>query len=176
MKRLLVLTSAMLLAASLSYGQSPAPTGNTRLTLTVGAEALISVDSTDAFSTSSAFTPYTATTNYTYYIRTSASGSGKITVQCNADWTGGTGGPSVASPPTTGDLLSFTSTVSSPGTAVNGSIAALNTAYNIATFGAGAASATNGNSGNSVAWSLTNDPKYAQGSYSITATFTVSSS
>jgi hypothetical protein len=43
----------------------------------------------------------------------------------------------------------------------------------VATFGAGASSAIAGNTG-SVAWSLVNDPKYAQGSYSVTATFTIS--
>jgi hypothetical protein len=43
----------------------------------------------------------------------------------------------------------------------------------VATFGAGASSANAGTAA-STAWSLTNDPLYHTGSYSATATYTIS--
>lgn len=175
MKKFLSVVPITLLAASVCYAQvTSVPT--TTLNLTVGNEAAIVVGTTTGFSTSSTFAPYTTSTPFTYYIRTSkTTGAGSITVQFNSDWAA-TGGPSIASPPTAGDYLSYVNTVSSPGTVgAAGNIAALTTQYSVATFGAGASSAIGGNSG-SVAWSLVNDPKYAQGSYSITATFTISAS
>jgi hypothetical protein len=176
MKKLLMVASIMLVAASASYGQvTSVPT--TTLNLTVGSEAAIVVGTTTGFSTSTTFAPYTTSTPFTYYIRTGkTAGTGSITVQFDSDWSG-SGGPSISAPPSGGDALSYVNTVQSPGTASStGSIASVGTAYNVASFGANATSAISGNAANSVAWSLTNDPKYAQGSYSITATFTISAS
>jgi hypothetical protein len=173
MKKILALASVLLLAAPLSFAQGPVET--TTLSLTVGAEASITLAATPAFNSSTTFSTYTTATPYTYSIRTSKSGgTGSIAVSFTSDWSG-SGGPSITSPPTTGDYLSFTSSVSGlPATATSGStnVTALTTGYPVATFGANASAA--GNTGNSVAWSLVNDPKYAQGSYSVTATFTIS--
>jgi hypothetical protein len=43
----------------------------------------------------------------------------------------------------------------------------------VVTFGAAARSSAAGDTG-SVSWSLTNDPKYATGTYTATVTFTIS--
>lgn len=172
MKKLLFIAPIMMLASSMSYAQvTSVPT--TTLNLAVGSEAVIVVGSTNAFSTSSTFAPYTATTPFTYYIRTSASGgSGTITLKITSDFSP-SGGPSVASPPNTGDALTYANTISAPGTAAGGQTAATTGGTPVASFGAAAYSAIAGNTG-SVAWSLTNDPKYASGSYAATATFTIS--
>jgi hypothetical protein len=104
---------------------------------------------------------------------TKSTGSGTVTVKITADFAG-TGGPSVATPPSSGDALSYTCTVSAPGTACTGSQTASTTAAtSLATFGAGASSAKAGNSA-STSWSLTDDPVYATGTYTATATFTIS--
>jgi hypothetical protein len=112
----------------------------------------------------------------TYFIRTSpTSGSGSIVLQVTTDFSP-TGGPSVASPPTTGDALTYNCTVSSPGTACTGPLTAKTTSTtNVGTFGADAHSTFAGNSA-SVAWTLTNDPLYKVGTYSATVTFTVNAS
>ena len=174
MKKTLLVASLVLLAASMSYAQTTSV-----LNLTVGNEAVIVVGTTTGFSASSTFAPYTTSTPFTYYIRTSkTSGTANITVAFLSDWSGAlAGGPAIVNPPTTGDYLSYINTVSLPGTAaVAGNVTAIGaTGYPVATFGAGASSAIGGNTG-SVAWSLVNDPKYASGSYSITATFTISAS
>jgi hypothetical protein len=118
--------------------------------------------------------PYTGTTNLTYFIRTGKStGGGSLTLKITTDFAG-TGGPSVATPPTAGDALSYTCTVTAPGTACTGSqTASTTTATALGTWGAGVSSAKAGNSA-SVAWSLTDDPVYAAGAYTATATFTIS--
>ena len=90
MKKLLIALPLLLLGATMSYGQGAivsVPT--TTLNLTVGAESAIIVGTTPGFSTSTAFAAYTTTTPFTYYIRTSGSGSGSISVQFTADWAGG---------------------------------------------------------------------------------------
>jgi hypothetical protein len=172
MKKLLLAVPIMLLGASMSHAQIVSvPT--TTLNLTVGAESAIVVGATAGFSTSTAFAAYTTSTPFTYYIRTSGSGTGAISVKFVSDWAG-TGGPAIVGPPTAGDYLSYVNSVSTPGTVgAAGNVTALGTAYSVATFASGAASAIGGNTG-SVAWSLVNDPNYKQGSYSITATFTIS--
>ncbi len=88
---------------------------------------------------------------------------------------GGTGGPSVATPPSTGDALTYTCTVSSPGTAATGSQTASTSASTaFGTWGANASSTKAGNTA-SAAWSLTDDPVYATGTYTATTTFTIAS-
>lgn len=178
MKKFLLLVPIALLGASMSYAQvTSVPT--TTLNLTVGAEAAIVVGSTTGFSTSTTFAPYTTSTPFTYYIRTGKTGgTGSITVKFASDWAG-SGGPSIAAPPTAGDALTYVcAAVQAPGTACSGTqtVGAIGTAYPVATFGANASSGISGNTANSVAWSLTNDPVYASGSYSVTATFTISAS
>jgi peptidoglycan DL-endopeptidase CwlO len=170
-------TFMMVCALFAIAGLAHAQTGTTTLSVTVGPEAALTVTTgtTTLSTTSTTFgNPFTGTTNLTYEIRTSkTSGTGSLTLKITADF-GGTGGPSVATPPSTGDALSYTCTVSTPGTACTGSQTASTTASTpFGTWGAAANSTKAGNSA-SVAWSLTDDPVYAQGTYTATATFTIS--
>jgi len=158
--------------AAMAHAQS-----TTTLSVAVGPEAALTVTtgtSTLSESGSTFSSDFTGTTNLTYKIRTTkAGGTGTITLKVTTDFAG-TGAPSVATPPTAGDALTYTATVSAPGTAATGSQTASTTAStNIATFGAGANSAKVGNTA-SVSWDLTNDPVYATGTYTATVTFTIS--
>jgi opacity protein-like surface antigen len=177
MKRLSILAVlAVLCMSSLSYAQF-ASTGTTTLSVTVGTEAAIRIDTsatTLATSGGNFGNPYTGTTNFTYKVRTTQSGgSGAITLKVTTDFDG-TGGPKVTPPPTAGDALTYSCTKSGVGTACTGPLTASTaTDTNVVTFGANAKSAIAGDTG-SVAWSLTNDPAYATGTYTATVTFTVS--
>ncbi len=153
-----------------------ASTGTTTVSVTVGSEAAIQINTATTTLTTAAttFADYTGTTNLTYKIRTTqGSGTGTITLRVTTDFSPA-GGPSVASPPTAGDLLQYTCTVASPGTACAGSqTASTSSDTSVGTFGADARSTAAGNSG-SVAWTLTNDPVYKTGTYTATVTFTIS--
>ena len=172
MKRyVMLIAGAMLGLSSLAGAQT------TSLAVTVGAEASLTVTTgTTSLSTASTTfaNPYTGTTNLTYLIRTSKStGSGQITVKITSDFAAA-GGPSVATPPSAGDALTYTCTVAAPGTACTGTQTSSTTATTqVGTFGAAASSAKAGNSA-SLAWSLTDDPVYQPGAYSATATFAIS--
>jgi hypothetical protein len=101
-------------------------------------------------------------------------GVGSVTLQITTDFSPA-GGPSVAAPPDPADTLGYTCTVAAPGNPCGGSQTASTTAATgVATFGANARSVAAGTGGNSVAWTLTNDPQYETGSYSAVATFTIS--
>src|SRR6266496_1572272 len=147
-------------------GQSFAPTGTTTISVSVGAEASISVTSSTTTLTGAAFANYTGTTNFLYKVRTSpATGAGAITSQVTTDFSPANG-PSVASPPTAGDTLTYTCSAAAPATACSGTQTASTSAgTSVATFGADNRSTNAGNSG-SVAWILTNDSQYTAGSYS----------
>lgn len=151
-------------------------TGNTTLSVTIPAEAGIRIDTATTMLTAAGagFGNYTGTTQFTYKIRTTqATGNGTIQVQVTSDFSPANG-PSVASPPSPGDALTYTCTVANPGTACAGTqTASTSTGTGVATFTAGASSASTGNSG-SLAWTLTNDPAYRTGSYTATVTFTIS--
>ena len=171
----------MLLTSLPVFAQLGSGTGTTTLNVTVAAEAGLTVGTgaTTLASTGTNFSNYTGATNLTYYVRTSATGgSGSVVLQVTSDFTP-TGGPSVATPPTTGDALKYTCTVAAPGNNGTGTpcasptTAATGTATNVATFGTDARSLAAGNTA-SVNWTLTNDPKYKTGSYSATVTFTIS--
>jgi hypothetical protein len=151
------------------------PNGTTNVSVTVVAEASIRIDTPTTTLTSGAvFADYTGTTNFTYKVRTTTTtGSGNIQLQVTSDFAPA-GGPSVGTPPTGGDTLAYTCSVSAPATACSGSQTSSTAGVTgVATFGAGAVSAIGGNSG-SVGWTLTNDPNYATGAYSATVTFTIS--
>lgn len=166
---------ALLTAAIPAHAQF-ASSGTTTMSVTVQPEAAIRIDTsvTTLTSTGTAFSNYTGTTSFTYKIRTLASGgSGAIQLQVTADFSPANG-PSVASPPTAGDQLTYVCTVSAPGTACTGTqVASTTAATAVATFGAAASSTSNGNSG-SLSWTLTNDPAYHTGSYTATTTLTIS--
>ena len=173
-KTLAVVVFGVLCLGSFAHAQF-ASTGTTTLQLNVGSEAAIQINTattTLATSGSTFSNPYTGTTSFTYKIRTTkVGGTGNVTTQVTADFTGA-GGPSVASPPTAGDALTYTCTVAAPASACSGSQTASTTvAQPVASFGADAHAT--GNAG-SVAWSLTNDPVYQTGAYSATVTFTIS--
>jgi hypothetical protein len=162
---------AVLALAGMAYAQS-----TTTLSVAVGPEASLTVTTgtTSLANSGGNFgTDFTGTTNLTYKIRTTkTTGSGTLTSKVTTDFAG-TGGPSVLTPPSTGDALTYTATVSAPGTAATGSQTASTTATTpIGSFGAGASSVKAGNSA-SVAWNLTNDPAYATGTYTATVTFTI---
>ena len=165
-----------LCAAPMSFAQF-AGTGTTTLSVVVGPEAAISINTgiTNLTTSGSTFgNAFTGTTNFSYKVRTTKSGgNGNITLEVTSDF-GPSGGPSVAAPPNAGDALNYTCSLAGVGTACSGSTAAsTSAATNVASFGADAKSATAGDSG-SVGWSLTNDPAYATGTYTATVTFTIS--
>jgi hypothetical protein len=156
--------------------QTYAATGTTTVSVSIAAEAglVVNTATTTLGAGASVFANFTGSTSLTYKIRTSKSGgSGSITLQVTSDFSP-SNGPSVASPPTAGDALSYTCTVSSPGTACSGPItSSTSSSTSVATFGTDAHSTASGNSA-TVAWTLTDDPVYKTASYSATVTFTVS--
>jgi hypothetical protein len=172
----------LLAGAVVALVQSPAlaqfgPSGTTTLSVAVGPEAAIRINTSNSTlaTTGNAFTSnFTGSTSFTYKIRTSKSGgTGTIGVQVTTDFSPGSG-PSVANPPTAGDALSYSCTLTAPATACTGQQTASTTSTTpVATFGADAHSGNNGNNG-SLSWSLTNDPKYGTGTYTATVTFTIS--
>jgi hypothetical protein len=176
MKKNLFLTAlGLLLAASVAHAQLGGTTGTTSVSVAVAAEAALTVNTTTTTlsSTGTNFSSYTGSTSLTYFIRTTpSSGSGSIVLKVTTDFAP-TGGPSVGSPPTSGDALKYTCTVSSPGTACSGTqTSSTSSTTSVATFGADAHSTFAGNSA-SVSWTLTNDPLYKVGTYSATVTFTI---
>jgi hypothetical protein len=113
---------------------------------------------------------------------TQSTGGGSITVQATSDFTP-TGGPSVASPPSTGDALTYTCSGATLGTNCSGTqTVSTTTATNVITFSASECTGGGGSCSSSspntvtVNFTLTDDPKYHTGSYSATLTFTISAS
>ena len=183
MKKALYFSLAvLLLTAPIASAQVGTATGTTTVNVTVGAEAALTVGATtNLTSTGTNFSSYTGTTSLTYFIRTTQSGgSGFIKLEVTTDFAPA-GGPSVATPPTTGDALNYSCTVANPGnngtaTACTSPTTSSTTAQtSVATFGTDNRSLIGGNSA-SVAWTLTNDPKYKTGAYSAVVTFTISAS
>jgi len=178
MKKLFFLAVALLLMSPLGHAQTGTTTVTNQVSVTVGSEAALSIGGSATTLTSSGtnFSNYTGTTPITYFIRTTnTTGSGFIKLQVTTDFAP-TGGPSVGSPLAGGDTLSYTCTVSSPGTACSGSqTSAVASQTPLATFGANAHSVLAGNSA-SVNWTLTNDATYPTGSYTAVVTYTISAS
>ena len=180
-KTLLAAVIALLFTTSFAYGQ--AATGTTTVSVTVVAEAALTVTTgTTTLTNTGLFTNYTGTTNLTYYIRTTqTTGGGTLQLEVTTDFGGAgcSGGPCVGTPPTAGDALGYTCTVAAPGNggtvnACSGTVNASTTAQtNVGTFLAGSSSLKAGNTA-SVAWALTDDPKYKTGTYTATVTFTIS--
>ena len=176
-KTTLIIGACALLAMA-GLAQAPSGTGTTTLSVAVGAEAALTVNTSSTSLTTASTTfgnPYTGTTSLTYFMRTGKStGTGTLTLRVTADFSPA-GGPLVATPPSTGDALTYSPTVSSPGTAATGPITATTTTQTaVGSWGAAASSTKAGNTA-SVAWSLTDDPVYNAGStYTATTTFTIS--
>ena len=178
LKTLPILAVGLLLTASLARAQFGSPTGTTTVTVTIGPQAGLNItnNSTPLTATGSNFNTFTGSTGLTYFVRTTTTGGGgSITLKVTTDFSP-VGGPSVGTPPTAGDKLSYTCTVASPGTACTGTQTSSTTATtNVATFGTNIHTDPAGSTA-SVAWSLTNDPKYKTGTYNATVTFTISAS
>jgi hypothetical protein len=174
MNKIIALGVALLTCPAI-YAQFAA-TGTTTVSVTISAEAALQVttSTTTLAATGTTFSAYTGTTSLLYKIRTTQStGTGTITLKVTSDFSPANG-PSVATPPSAGDALTYTCTVAAPGTGCSGSQTSSTTAStSVATFGAGASSANAGTAA-STAWSLTNDPTYKPGSYSSTVTYTIS--
>ena len=174
--RIVTVLSAVLAVTGAASAQTFAATGTTTMSVSITAEASLAVNTATTTLTSSGgiFAPFTGTTNLTYKMRTTQStGTGTITAKVTTDFSP-VNGPSVAVPPNGADLLTYTCTVASPGTACSGTQTASTSAQtSVATFGAGASSAQAGNTA-SLTWGLGNDPLYKTGSYTATVTFTVS--
>jgi len=151
--------------------------GTTAVSLTIGPEASIQVDTatTNLAPSGGTFSDFVGTTNYTYKIRTSQSGgSGSITLKITSDF-GNSGGPSVANPVSASDALQYSCTAVAPATGCSSEQTASTTSDTaVASFGADQRSAKAGTSGNSVNWKLNNNPEYKTGTSTATATFTIS--
>ena len=164
--------SLMTLAAQAQFNT----TGTTSMSVTVAAEASLQVNTatTTLANVGTIFNAYTGTTNFTYKVRTTKTGgTGTITLQVTSDFSPATG-PSIATPPTAGDAMTYTCTTTAPATGCVGTVtSSTSAATSVATFGTNAHSASAGNAG-SVAWSLTDDPTYTTGAYSATVTLTIS--
>lgn len=145
---------------------APAFADTSTLGVTIAPEATFTtVAATTSLSKgNTTFGGFGGTTSFTYKIRTTLSGgTGSITVQVT---TFGSGGPLVAD-------LAYTCTAAS-GTACGSSTAAsVGSATSVVTFGADAHSADAGDLGSAV-WTLVDRTDIQTGSYSSTATFTIS--
>jgi len=181
MKKIVALVGvALLFTAPLAHAQLGSATGTTTVSVTVGAEAALNItnSSTPLTATGTNFSNYTGSTGLTYFVRTTQSGgSGSVTLKVTTDFSPANG-PSVGTPPSAGDKLAYTCSLSGVGTACSGSQTSSTTAStSVATFGADAHTVTfPGGDTATTAWTLTNDPKYKTGSYSATVTFTISAS
>ena len=172
----LVSGCAMLVWAGAAHAQFAA-TGTTTVSVAIAAEAALQINTATSTLTAAGTTfnnNYTGTTSLTYKVRTTkVGGSGTITLKVTTDFSP-SGGPSVLTPPTAGDTLAYTCTLTSPGTGCSGSQTSSTAASTpVGSFGADAKSANAGNGG-SVAWTLTNDPQYSTGTYTAIVTFTIS--
>ena len=177
MRRSFAISLLLLLCVGTFAHAQFAGTGTSTLSIVVGPEAALSIvtGTTTLGTTGNSFAnSFTGTTNFNYKVRTSpATGNGTITVKVTSDF-GGVNGPSVANPPTAGDALTYTCAVTGVGSAcASATTASTTAATNVVTFGAGARSSSAGDSG-SVSWDLTNDPRYAVGTYTATVLFTIS--
>jgi hypothetical protein len=131
--------------------------------------------------TGSTFSNYTGSLTIQYDARTTQStGGGTITVQATSDFTPA-GGPSIASPPSTGDALQYTCSGATLGTACSGTQkVSTTTSTNVVTLApsecTGGGGSCSSSSPNTVTlnFTLTDDPEYKTGSYSATLTFTIS--
>jgi hypothetical protein len=176
LKALPLLALGLLLMPSLARAQFSSPTGTTTVSVTVGPMAGLNVTNASSPLSLGGSNLFTGTTGLSYFVRTSATGGGgSITLKVTSDFSP-SGGPSVASPLSAGDGLTYTCTVASPGTACTGTQTSSTTSQtNVASFAANVHSASTGSTA-TVNWSLNNDPGYKTGTYNATITFTISAS
>jgi hypothetical protein len=163
-----VLAMTMLAISPAAFSQST-DTGTSTLNVVVGPEAsFTSNTATTSFSGDTKFGAKTGTTNFSYKIRTSQeSGSGSVTVLVTAF---GADGPAMTD-------LTYGCVVISPATGCGSSGQAVSTSSgtNVATFTSDAHSVNGGDSG-SITWTLVDKTTVKTGTYTSTATFTISAS
>jgi len=156
---------AALATATMAFGAST-DSGTSDLQVTVGPEASFSVGSgtTTLTAADTKFGGYSGTTSFTYKIRTTQStGTGSIVVQVTAF---AAGGPAIAD-------LAYTCTAASGTACASSTGASTSSGTNVVAFGADAHSGDSGDAGSTV-WSLVDKPSVKTGSYSSTATYTIS--
>jgi len=156
------------------------------LSLTLNAAGLLyGFPSTLALSNpGTVFTHYTGSLTVQYKERTSAGGTGSITVQATTDFPCASAGPCIAVPPTAGDALTYTCSGATLGTSCAGTQTISTTVSRNVVTGVPASSCTGGGAPCSAAtpntvtlnFALTDDPKYKTGAYTATLTFTISAS
>jgi hypothetical protein len=167
-RKLLTIAFTALAVVPAAFCQST-DSGQSVLSISVGPEATFTSNTATANLTGDTkFGAKTGTSNFTYQIRTSqSSGTGTITMLVTAF---GANGPALAD-------LTYGCTVVSPATGcgASGTAVSTSTGTSVATFGADAHSADAGDSG-SVSWTLVDRTNVKTGTYTSTATFTISAS
>ena len=169
------------------YAQAQTTTANISLT-TLAAGKISVAPATISLTNSSgtAFGNYTTATPtsvvVSYWIRTRSAGTGTVTVYASADFTPA-GGPSIASPPTAGDALTYTCTGATLGTGCSSALTVTTvsgSATNVVSIGALACTGGGGSCSTAIpntvnlGFALTNDYKYKTGTYTATLRFTIS--
>src|SRR5690348_18208826 len=112
--RKFVITFALLAACtSIGRAQTFGSSGTATLSVSIPAEAAISIDAasnpTSLATTGTSFAnPFTGTTNFHYKIRTTKSGgTGNVQLYVSTDFACSGGSPCIATPPSGGDALTY---------------------------------------------------------------------
>ena len=170
--RIYLLAAALPLLSGNVFGQFAA-TGTSTLSVTVAPEAALQVNTatttlSNGGSTTFA-TNFTGSTSLTFKLRSSkTTGTASITVK-NTEFAGN--GPKVAS-----TELTFTCTAASGTACAGAQNASTSAGVTVVSFAASASGAHSGNAGDAatVAWTVPDKPSYETGTYTSTATFTIS--
>ena len=176
MKNVLLALCAVVLTVGLASAQTFGTSGTTTLSVTVGAEASIQINTATTNLTipgaTTIFDNFTGSTSFTYKIRTTKTGgTGKVQLQITSDFVGAAGG---SGPLAANNDLTYACSVSAPATTAGTQTISTSSAKDCATFGANAHSANAGTGSNTVNWTLTNKPTFETDTYQATATFTIS--
>jgi len=175
-KRRAVFLSVAVLAGTSFSAHGATAMANQNLTVTVNAAwSLLSPGIASLTHGQTAFQPYQATVPIRYEARTTAMGSGKITLQVTSDFSPA-GGPSVSKGELTYTCDSATlgapcTGPQMPSTSIQTPVLTL--PASACTGGGGPCSGPDPNSVN-LTFTLIDDPGYATGTYSANVTFTIS--
>ena len=150
------------------------------LAVSIGAAAVLSVNPVSMTTSGGTFSnSFTGSMLLSYKVRTSTSGgSANLQLKATADFSPA-GGPSIASPPSPGDKLTYNCASASLGTNCSGPLTvSTSTGTNVLSIGAGACTGAGCTGTNpqtqTLTFYLTNDPQYSTGTYQATLTFTAS--
>jgi len=167
-RKLLTIAFAALAVVPVAFCQPSTDTGTSVLSIAVGPEAsFTSNTATATLAGDTKFNAKTAVSNFSYKIRTSqSSGTGSITMMVTAF---GADGPALSD-------LTYGCTVVSPATGCSsGTAVSTSVGTSVANFVSDAHSSDGGDSG-SVNWTLVDRTAVKTGTYTSTATFTISAS